>query len=282
MRFIAAAMSLVVLTTALPSLAQDKEACVSSSESAQKLRSQKKLRAARKALVSCAQESCPSIVKKDCVSWLQEVDDSIPTVTLSARDASGTDLADVKVLIDGDLLTEKLDGSALAVDPGLHTFRFEPSKGDAVETKVLVREAEKNRVVSVTIGSQPVEVTAKPIATTPVTADTPPSRGLPTGTYVFGAIAAVSFVGFAYFGLSGRAARDDLKDRCAPYCNKDDEQPARTKLAVADISLGVGIVSLGVATVLALMPHGEKKTAAIRVDAVPIAGGAVGMLGGSF
>jgi hypothetical protein len=281
-RLLSSAMLIVMTAAALPAIAQDKEACVASSESAQKLRTQKKLRAARKELVSCAQEICPAVVKKDCVTWLKEVDDSLPTVIVAARDGSGNDLTDVRVTVDGELLAERIEGSALAVDPGAHTFKFE-SAGTTVESKVLIRETEKNRVITVTIGEKPKPID-KPIEAPPPakTPDAPPSRGIPTGAYVFGAVAAASFVGFAYFGLSGRADRDSLKETCAPYCNKDDEKPARTKLMLADVSLAVGIVSLGIATVMVLTAPSEPKKTGMRIDAVPVAGGAVGVLGGSF
>ncbi len=285
-RSVASAMLLVFTAASLPAFAQDKESCVAASESAQKLRTEKKLRAARKELVHCAQDACPAVVKKDCFSWLKDVDDSLPTVILSAKDGSGSDVSDVKVLVDGELLAEKLDGSAIAVDPGAHTFRFEHTgtpKLPPVEQKVLVRETEKNRVISVALGAQPKPV-EKPVDAPPPAKlpDTAPSRGIPTGAYVFGAVAAASFVGFAYFGLSGRADRDRLRDTCAPYCHKDDENPARTKLLLADVALGVGIVSIGVATVMILTAPSEPKKTGLRVDAVPIAGGAVGTLGGSF
>lgn len=286
-RPIAAAMLLVFTASSLPALAQDKESCVAASESAQKLRTEKKLRAARKDLVKCAQDACPGVVKKDCLTWLEEVDDSLPTVILSAKDGSGNDVTDVKVLVDGELLAERLDGSAIAVDPGAHTFRFEPTgtpKLPAVEQKILVRETEKNRVIAVAVGEPPAKPVEKPAEPPPPAKlpDTSPSRGIPTGAYVFGAVAAASFVGFAYFGLSGRADRDALRDRCAPYCNKDDEKPARTKLLLADVALGVGIVSVGIATVMILTAPSEPKKTGLRLDAVPIAGGAVGTLGGSF
>ena len=289
-RSVAVAVVLSLTASSLPAFAQDKEACVASSESAQKLRSQKKLKAARKEILKCAQDACPAVVKKDCVTWLAEVDDSMPTVILSAKDGAGNDVTDVRVLIDGEPLTEKLEGSPVAVDPGLHTFRFEPLGAKTpgivpVESKILVRETEKNRVVSVTLGEKP-KVADKPPENPPPSSklpDTAPgARTIPTGTYVFGAVALASFVGFAYFGLSGRADRDNLQDTCAPYCNKADEKPAKTKLLLADISLGVGIVSVGIATVLFVTAPTEPKKTGLRVDAVPVAGGAVGVLGGSF
>lgn len=273
-------------TAPMSAFAQDKEACVTASESGQKLRKQKKLRAARKELLACAQETCPAVVKKDCVTWLAEVDESLPTIILSAKDGSGNDVVDAKVLLDGEPFEGKLDGSAIAIDPGAHTFRFEPAKGEAVESKVIVREAEKNRVITVTLGEKPKPVAEPaPPPTKPATPEAPKaSSGIPTSAYVLGGVAAASFVGFAYFGLSGRADRDHLLDTCAPYCSKDDEKPARNRLLIADIALGVGIVSLGVATVLVLTAPSAPKAdkAALRVDAVPVAGGAVGLLGGSF
>lgn len=281
-------LALSLSSASLPAFAQEKEACVAASEDAQKLRKQKKLVAARKELLTCAQEACPAVVKKDCVSWLAEVEDSLPSVILSAKDGSGNDVTDAHVLVDGAPLVDKLDGSAISIDPGPHTFRFEPASGEPVETKVVVLEAEKKRVITVTLGEKPKPVVEAPPPPPPkpVTPEAPseaPSPGIPTASWVLGGVALVSFASFGYFGLSGRADRDHLLDTCAPYCSKDDEKPARNKLLVADISLGVGIVSLGVATVLAITaPSHEPKKSAVRVDAVPVAGGAVGMLGGTF
>lgn len=284
------ALSLVLalsIAAPLPALAQDKEACVTASENAQKLRKQKKLVAARKELVACAQEACPAVVKKDCVTWLAEVDDSLPSVILSAKDGSGNDLTDAKVLVDGEPFADKLDGSAMTIDPGAHVFKFVPPTGDAVETKVVVLEAEKKRVVTVTIGEKPKPVVAppeppKPTPTPPPAQPVETETRVPASAWALGGVAAVGFISFAVFGLAGRADRDHLLDTCAPYCSKDDEKPARNKLLVADISLGVGVVSLGVATVLILTAPKEPKKTALRVDAIPVAGGAVGLFGGSF
>ena len=47
------------------------------------------------------------------------------SVVPAAKDKKGRDIVDVKVSIDGKVVTETLDGKALPVDPGVHTFRFE-------------------------------------------------------------------------------------------------------------------------------------------------------------
>ncbi len=282
-RLVALVTCLAFASFSAPALALDKEQCVAASESAQKLRTQKKLRAARKELITCAQEDCPAIVKKDCVTWLSEVEESVPSIVISARDGSGNDLSDVQVSIDGEKLTDKLDGTSIAVDPGSHTFRFETKGVAPVESKVVIREGERNRPIAVTLGEKPAPPPPPAVVAPPKEPEKlEPTRTIPTATWVFGAVSLVGFAGFAYFGLSGRADKQHLLDTCAPYCDKDQENPASTKFIFADISLGVGVVSLGLATVFALTSRDEPKKTAVRVDVVPLASGGAAMIAGSF
>ena len=66
-------------------------------------------------------------------------------------------------------------------------------------------------------------------------------------------------------------------------CAESDVSATRTKLIVADVSLGVGVVAIGVATGL-LIAHlrAAPSKAALRLDAFPVAGGGVAALGGRF
>src|SRR5262249_35056857 len=99
-----------------------KEVCASASERAQQLRDDGKLRAAREQLVACAQRRCPSVIQGFCERLLSEVESDLPSVVVTARDAQGRDLEDVRVTVDGTPLVEHLGGTALWVDPGAHTF----------------------------------------------------------------------------------------------------------------------------------------------------------------
>ena len=45
-------------------------------------------------------------------------------MAVHARDAKGEDLTEVRLTIDGETVAERLDGRALTLDPGTHTFRF--------------------------------------------------------------------------------------------------------------------------------------------------------------
>lgn len=92
---------------------------------------------------------------------------------------------------------------------------------------------------------------------------------------------------FAIFGIQGKNEVDDLQ-KCKPRCAEEDVDSARTKLIIADISLGVGVVALGVATYMLLtrpkVDASVKTTGGpnIRFTAGPVAGGAAAGLGGTF
>ncbi len=291
-----ATVAALVSTASIPRVARaiDKEACVAASDAAQKHRAGKKLVAARKELLVCAQDECPAVVKKDCADWLADVDASLPTVVVAAKDAaSGGDLVDVRVLIDGELLAERIDGAALPVDPGPHTIRFEPKTGKAVEQQIVVKEGERNRLVSVTLGEPapaPDPAPAPAPAPAPdVTRDVPPAvQGTPTAAWILGGVGVAALGSFAYFGLTGRSDVKELRDTCAPDCAKSDEDAARNKLLIADVSLAVSVVSLGIATYMFLTtPSAPTKSttsakATFRIDAAPVLGGGVAFLGGSF
>ncbi len=128
-------------------------ACADAYGRAQELRSKRKLIGARDALRVCSQQTCPAFIVKDCTSWLDEVQASLPSVVPVATDAQGNDLAGVKVSMDGEVLFESSDGRSVDVDPGRHTFTFElrGPRGDEappVVKHVVVAEGEKNKRIA--------------------------------------------------------------------------------------------------------------------------------------
>jgi len=64
----------LTLTLAATAHAQDKQACVSAYEEGQQLRKAGKLTSARARLLTCAQEGCPAVLRKDCTVWVAEVE----------------------------------------------------------------------------------------------------------------------------------------------------------------------------------------------------------------
>ncbi len=103
----------------------DQAGCLSAFDQAQSLRSGGKLLAARKQLEICAADSCPEVVTSKCFPWLEEVTASLPSIVIAARDHTGADVVDVRVLSGEVVLADKLDGRPILLDPGAHKLRFE-------------------------------------------------------------------------------------------------------------------------------------------------------------
>ncbi len=227
-------ISLAVVLTTNRALAED-NVCIQSYEQTQTLRRAGKLREARTEAARCAADTCPAVLSKDCAKWLTEIDQSIPTVVFDVKSASGEELTNVRVLEDGKVIADKLDGKSITLDVGPHVFRFESTdeKGLPAEQKTVVHEGDKNRKISVTLGAKAAAAPTPAIAS---------ARPVPITAYAFGGAALVSLGVGTVFALSGSSKESDL-DRCRPSCPADAVNDASTSYAVADIFLTAGVVS---------------------------------------
>jgi hypothetical protein len=225
--------------------APDKKACFKLADEGQDLRAAGKLREAREKFLACAKDPCPSVVRSDCTKWIGEVDAEMPSIVVKVT-RGGSDLTEARVSIDGAETSTTLDGTSVAVDPGTHEIVVEP-KGEAKLTqKVVVARGEKNRVVAFTVA---VPEPAKKDQPPPPPPEAPASSGPPTWAFVAAGVGVVGLAGFTVFGLAGRAKVNDLESRgCEPRCPDSDVRDAKTKFLIGDISLAVGVVSLGLAT----------------------------------
>jgi hypothetical protein len=287
---VAAASTLLVLETA--ARADDREQCNSAADQAQQFKDEGKYRRAREQLLICARDVCPTPIKRDCLEWLTQVEATAPTVVLSAKDGT-KDLSDVKVSVDGVAVTERLDGKPLQMDLGKHVVKFE-YQGQTKEEEVVIGAGQKNRSVTVTFGG--AAAGAGRVAPPPGGGESQSGSLVPA--FVVGGIGIVALGSFVIFGLGGKSDVDDLKDsNCKPQCDESKVDKARTKLIIADISLGVGIVALGVATYMILTrpnidasvtkagntsPTPPKRTSGVSFDFGAVTGGAMGSVGGRF
>jgi hypothetical protein len=257
--------------------------CPTASEQGQKLRDQGKIIKARDMFLLCSRPTCPSVVRKDCAKWLPEVEEAVPTVVVAAHDYQGGDLATVTVTVDDQPFASTLDGKALPIDPGPHTFKYETQGSPAVTQTVIVRSGEKNRIIKVDFPPPPGKA-KKPDEKKPDDRPPPPKdNSPPIGAYALGGVGVIALGSFAFFGITGKNDLNNLKSTCAPYCQSSALDDAKTKLLVADISLGVGVLALGGATVL-FLTHGSgesKKETAVRVAPTP-GGGAGALVTGTF
>ena len=233
--------------------AEDKQACLAAFDKAQQLRIDGRLRAARVELALCARSECPVLVRQDCATWLNDVMGSLPSVVVGARDGRGKDLIAVRVLVDGVEVASALDGKPILVDPGAHKFRYETAGTLPVEEQVLIREGERNRHLTVNFTPPKTDEPKRdPKGLPHASSDDNSSSGAPVASYVLFGVGAVALGGALYFDLTANGDAKTLRDVCAPFCHQEDVDAVQTKYVAAAVSLGVGVVAIGVATYLLL------------------------------
>jgi hypothetical protein len=182
------------------------------------------------------------------MSWLADVERRIPTVVFGARDAAGRDVFEVRVLLDGQPIAERLDGMPVPIDPGAHMLRFEPKEGAAVSLRVLVRESEHDRLIDVRLGARSEEG-ATPAAPAAAPAPEDRTRSIPVVSYALAGVAVAAAGGWAFFGATGKSDVDHLRATCEPRCAPSDVDSARREILLANVSFGVAAVALGAALV---------------------------------
>jgi hypothetical protein len=195
--------------------------CLAASDASISADERHALRAERAQLLVCAAPSCPADIRKECARRVDEVNARMPTLIFAARDAAGADLVAVRVTMDGEPLADKLEGTAIPVDPGEHTFAFETAGQPAVTKKLVVQVAQKDRHELVVIGppAAPAAPAAPPPSTpaaTPLSA-APESHGLGTQRVLAVAAGGLGVIGVGVgvaFGVMAIGQKNDAQNAC--------------------------------------------------------------------
>lgn len=279
--------------------ADAKQECLASYDRAQTLIQSNKLVEAREQLLACGKSACPNFVADDCGKWLSDVDARTPTVVIDARSPDGQDAVDVTVEVDGKPFLTRIDGRALPLDPGEHTFRFQMPGARPIDRRFVIHESVKGRHIAVQFESTAADAGAAPSAvasaapalpssSSPPAA--PPSKsGVGAGVWVLGGIGLVGIGAFAAFGLDYDRRLNDL-DGCKPNCDVSRTDRANVSRVIALVSAGVGVAALGTAAVLLLTSGGGQTrrtrdavgSQAPALDVMPLPGGAMGVLRGTL
>lgn len=267
-----AVTSAVALTA--PRASAGKKECAIAYVDAQRSMKAGALKKAREQLAVCAHDECLPAVRRDCVAWLDQVNASIPSIVAKAKGPDGKETVDVRLLVDGEVVADKLDVHALELEPGTHKLRFEMAGRDPVEQDVILRQGERNRVIEASFAAKeppepragaaaPAAATSDPLAASPAPPDKPKGRVLP---YVLGGVALAAFAGagiFWYRAESGRSTLDDA--HCAPNCASSDVSAIKRDRLIGDVCLGAGVVLAGLAVYFLVAPgKAEAKRAAWR------------------
>jgi len=241
---------------AAPAALAGKKECAAAYVEAQKLKKDGSFMKAREQLIVCAKDECMSAVKKDCVSWLDEVNAALPSVVVAAKGPDGGDTFDVKVSVDGQVVAEKIDVKAIEVDPGTHKFVFEYEGEEPIEQEVILRQGEKNKTLEVSFEKEkPAAPTTEPEPEAEPKVEVSTKKS-PTLAYVLGGVGIVALGGAGYFWLSGESKKSDLeKSGCEPNCDQGDVDKIKQQRLIGDIALGVGLACIGTAAYLLLKPQ---------------------------
>ena len=245
-------------------IAADKAQCIASAERAQRLRRAGKLRESREQLATCAESSCPSVVRDDCARWMGEIIELVPSIVVGARDDRGRDLVRVRVSIDGAVVEERLDGRPIELDPGPHDLRFDADGFTPVEQRILVKEREQSRAVAVTFSVPAHDGPAG-------------SSGVPLLAWGLGGLGLAALAGALYFDAS---AFEEAS--CKPHCSGPQVDSIKTRTYVAAGLLGVGLLGIGGAAAVFFVSRSAGSSSStpsgFRLEVGPTVGGGFGRL----
>jgi hypothetical protein len=194
-------------------------------------------------LRACADATCPALIRKDCATWLAELDTDLPSIIVRVVDVYGQDTPFLDLKIDQQLAAQTKVALPFDLDPGKHTVSVVVAGHTYVETIVL-RIRERNRVIT-------LAAAAVPMPTDPSAVEENSGRAIGWG---LAGMSAAAFASFAYFGTTGTQRADSLRATCAPDCTNAQVKDARDKLWKADASLGLAVGVGAVATWLLLRP----------------------------
>jgi hypothetical protein len=269
--------------------------CFAANEKSIALRAVSKLREARGQLAICQSQSCPAEVRSVCDRRLDDVNAAIPTLIFDVKDAAGNDVVDVRVDMDGQALGDPVNGSAIALDPGEHTFLFRVSGAQVAKKTFVLKQTEKNRLERIVVGTAVAKMPGGAPAPTPSSGvDASDAPSLPAATTATSAsswsahktfallsgIVGLAGVGVGTgFGLSASSQWSQAQRDCGSGCPLNgraqaEGTDAHSAAVASTISFSVGAAGLLGASILWLTApsHSEISASTARLQIVPLFG----------
>jgi hypothetical protein len=235
------ALAEVPAATSEPTRAQ----CLANHEQAQDARLAGQLLTARAALRQCSAAACPALVSRDCVLWLTEVEQQIPSVIFRAA-KDGEDVVALRVSEGDHVLTESLTGSPRELDPGPHHFVAELPGFPALDATYVLQAGDKGRVVHFDFVSPKPAAPAIEAPRAAADRPLPPEhRPIPTLTYVLGGATVTATLTGAVLGGISLAKRKDVQEDCAPLCQDRDVRGVKQLAVGADIAFALALLGGG-------------------------------------
>lgn len=250
-----------------------RHACAEAATRGQEARLERKWTTARDAFRTCADESCPALVREACGPWLAEATEKIPSLVLRLSDATdGLAIPEPKAFVDGKpVRAELVAGAPMELEPGRHVVRVEGTGYFPREEEVTLQEGERERALSIALRPLPL------MPPLPDERPAPPSHAAPLRIIGL-STAAVGLVAFGVGSVvyaTGRAAIPAGCDRdahvCDTFASTVDAESARNRANVGAGLLFGGLVALAAGSALFVVSwvtgnarEGRKNAALLR------------------
>jgi hypothetical protein len=181
--------------------------------------------------------------------------------------------------MDGEILADRLEGTALSIDPGEHTFTFETTGQSAVTKKLVIQQNQKDRSEQITFGTPGATPSPGPIPL-PTVETTPAentSHGLGTQKVLALVAGGIGVVGLGIGGAFGGVAlaqKSSAKSACpgatcANQADADKWSTAASSGNISTIALIVGGVCVAGAAVLWFTAPSASKGPSAQVGVGP-------------
>jgi hypothetical protein len=175
------------------------------------------------------------------------------------------------------------------------------SEGTAAAKVAPVIEPKQSKLPEASSGDGPTPDPAKPALVTPSlsasgasssasdTTETSPAAKTKSGPgaapYLIGAAGLAGVGAFGLLTYWGRMDNQQLR-QCAPYCSAQSVDHIKSMYLAANVSLGVGVAALGVATTWLLLSSGaakkERTSPPVALGVAPTPSGGLATVSGSF
>lgn len=172
-----------------------------------------------------------------------------------------------RIELDGVELGEAKLGREVGVDPGPHRIVARVPKGQ-FEENVTVAEGEVKEISLVAPDDLSPADTGTPVTPPPeqppATVDVQPSKSaLP---WIIGGVGVASLAASGFFFLQKNAAESDLEDACrndvCPRSKQSLQDDGERAALLTNVTLGIGVVGIGVATVMLISRGGKADSSA--------------------
>jgi hypothetical protein len=247
--------------------ADGKAECIAAFDAGQAARTDGKLAQALARFAVCARDVCPRSLQRACVEQASQTSALVPSVVLSATDGARNDLTAVAVTVDGAPLVKALDGKAVTLDPGVHTFRFEKEGLPAVERQVVVKEAQQGQPVAVVLGANGTAHGTSGVPGAPGTTPAPaaPWSSVRTAGFALGVAGAAGLAVGAISGVLAVSEYSTAKGATTTSAFTSAKSTGSTEATVSTVGFIVGgaLAAGGIGLFLASPSKGAAVTASV-------------------